>query len=365
MEAKTPPASVSLNSELVTERSLPAGLLAATLHPGTQALYTAGMDGQVLEIDWENDRKEVIGQHESYASGVVLSADPNIVISSGYDGLLIWHDRTTKRPIHVVKAHDFWSWRLALAPNRQWVASVTGQYQSGGYKYEPATEKEPSIKVFRAQDGELVQALSHLPPVTSVCFSPDSAYLAAGNLMGEIRIYEVATGRLQTQIETPDFTSWGIIKSHHYIGGIFDLAFSPTGDQLFACGMGPMRDPMAGNGKQTWQRFAWQREGDHKTAEIEDGERGRGLMESLAIDAPNQRFAMAGRLAQGQWNAAVFDLESGALLHGLDSKMRITKALFSADGKQLILTGAGSQKGPKDGKWPDFGKLKVYGLKKA
>jgi hypothetical protein len=63
--------------------------------------------------------------------------------------------------------------------------------------------------------------------------------------------------RLIREWNTPDFTSWGIIKSHHYIGGIFDFSFSPDGSRLITCGMGPMRDPMAGNGKQTWQEFDW------------------------------------------------------------------------------------------------------------
>ena len=37
-----------------------------------------------------------------------------------------------------MKAHDFWSWQLALSPDGSRVASVTGQYLAGGWKYEPA-----------------------------------------------------------------------------------------------------------------------------------------------------------------------------------------------------------------------------------
>ena len=123
-----------------------------------------------------------------------------------------------------------------------------------------------------------------------------------------------------------------------------------------------MRDPMAGNGKQTWQRVAWKNETPKKTGEIDSGDAGKGLMESLNVDSNFSRFVMAGRLAQGQWNTALFDLNSGALLHSLDTKMRTTKALFTNKGTQLILCGATSQKGPKEGVWPDFGRIHLYDL---
>ena len=79
-------------------------------------------------------------------------------------------------------------------------------------------------------------------------------------MMGEVRVYRVSKG---TGVEpvarwtTPDFTSWGTTKTHHYCGGIYALAFSPDGSVLLGCGMGPMGDPMAGNGKMTWQRWNW------------------------------------------------------------------------------------------------------------
>src|ERR1051326_7306070 len=100
---------------------------------------------------------------------------------------------------------------------------------------------------------------------------------------------------------TPDFTSWGIIKSHHYIGGIFDLVFSPDGRDVLVCGMGPMADPMAGNGKQTWQRFAWRdaagkvQNPPRKAAEIGESDAGRGLMEVIRFHPHGKSFLTAGK----------------------------------------------------------------------
>jgi WD40 repeat protein len=317
------------------------------------------MDGGIYDVNLESGEHALIGGHESYASGVAHLKQTDILVSAGYDGVLQWHDPKSRKLIRKASAHNFWSWQMAASPDEKLVASVTGQYLSGGYKYEPAAERELSVRLFEAQTGKLLASFSHVPPVMSVAFSPDSNFLAAGNLMGEIRIWEVASGRMISSWTTPSFTSWGIIKSHCYIGGIFGLAFSPDGQRLLACGMGPMRDPMAGNGKQTWERFNW-RDGKKLDA-IRESEFGHGLMETIVFTPGGERFVMAGRLAQGKWNVAFFNAKDGALVHALDSKMRVTKAVFHDNGKKLLLSAAVSQS-RKEGKFPDFGRIVVYSV---
>ena len=163
---------------------------------------------------------------------------------------------------------------------------------------------------------------------------------------------------------TPDFTCFGIIKSHCYIGGIFDLDFSADGKELMVCGMGPMVDPMAGNGKQTWQRFAWTETPARKVSEIRDTDAGHGLMEVVRFHPDHKSFLMSGRLAQGQWNTALFDSASGHLLHSLDTKMRVTDCTWLTNGTQLALAGATGQERKKDGKCPAFGHIKLYDLQR-
>jgi hypothetical protein len=46
------------------------------------------------------------------------------------------------------------------------------------------------------------------------------AILAAGNLMGEVPIWDVRDGKQVGSIQTDAFTSWGIIQNHHYLGGM-------------------------------------------------------------------------------------------------------------------------------------------------
>ena len=352
-----------LKTELLETIKLPTAVLGLDVSPDGRTLLAACLDGGVYSVDHESSATVLLSRHESYASGVAFVPGTSLAISAGYDGTLQWHDVHESKTFRKVKAHSFWSWQMAVSRDGSQVASVTGQYLTGGYKYEPAAELDAAVKVYDVQSGELVHAFAGVPPVMSVAFSPNGQYLAAGNLMGEVRVWELTTGKQLANWTSPDFTSWGIIKSHCYIGGIYAMTFTPDNDALIVCGMGPMRDPMAGNGKQTWQKFAWKETPATKLNEVHDGDHGRGLPETVALQPSGSGFIMAGRLAQGKWNAAFFDLESGSLLHSLDLKHRITKAVFSADGRKMFLGVAkGQPKKKENGKFADFGQIKIFSV---
>lgn len=342
---------------------LPTSVLAIDPSADGQHVYAACMDGGVYEVALENGEHRRLTQHESFASGVVCI--DHTLVSAGYDGILRWHDLQTDLHIRSVPAHGFWSWQMRASPDRKLIASATGQYRAGGPKYEPAAEREPSIRVFDARSGDPIHALEHIPPVQALAFSADGQFLAAGNLMGEIRVWEVSSGKLLAKWNTGDFTSWGIIKSHCFLGGVCGLAFTPDGEGILACGMGPMRDPMAGNGKQTWQKFSWRTDPVAKLDEIHDGDHGNGHPESVVFHPSGKFFAVAGRLAQGKWNTGFFDAEKGSLLESVDLKGRLTHAVFSHDGNFLYIGGANGQERPKDGKSPDFGKIHVLEIADA
>ena len=255
---------------------------------------------------------------------------------------------------------------MAVSADGAVLASVTGQYLAGGYKYEPQGEREPSLCLVSVDDGKVLHRLPHVPSVQAVALSPDGRHVAAGNLMGEIRVFEVATGHQIANWTTPDFTSWGIIKSHCYLGGIFAIRFTPDGEQLLLAGMGPMRDPMAGNGKQLWQKWSWMEPEPKRADQTHEGEAGEGLMETLAIHPAGEHFVMGGRLRGGDWNVAVFNLGDGNRVATLKTGYRVTEAQFSDDGGQLVLVGAqGQPQRSKEGSFPSFGRFEVYDVSLA
>jgi WD40 repeat protein len=354
-ETQTKPTEPKISR--LKEFKVPGAALALAASADGSALFVACMDGAVVRIDVESGAVKELGRHESYASGAVLLPDARTLVSSGYDGVLLWHDLEAGKVTHRVKAHEFWSWDLAASRDGRFVASSTGQYLAGGYKYEPAAEREPSVRLYDAKTGTLLHSLTHIPPVQAVAFSPDGNHVAAGNLMGEVRVWETASGREVSQWKSDDLTSWGIIKSHHYLGGVFSMEFNPAGDELYVCGMGPMRDPMAGNGSQRWMRFEWKT--GKKLDQTHDGESGAGLMEAVTFRPDGKHFLMAGRLVQGTWNLALFETATGKNVFSTDAKLRITDALFSGDGSRLFLAKARHQE-IKDGKWLDAGVVEIH-----
>jgi WD40 repeat protein len=354
--------NVAVKAELAKTLELPAVVLGLDVSPDGQHLFAACMDGGVYRVDAKSGAAEPLCRHDSYASGACLVPNSSLLITSGYDGVVQWTDLASGKVIRKVAAHKFWSWQSAVSPDGRLFASVTGQYLAGSLKYDPAPETEPSVKVFNAVTGESIHELPHVPSVQAVAFSPDSKYIAAGNLMGEIRVWDLSTGKMLADWTTPSVSTWGIIKSHCFQGGIWSVAFSPDSESILACGMGLMRDPMSANGKQTWQRFAWQKPGAPKLDEIHDGEFGGGHPESLAYHPSKRFFVMAGRLAQGKWNVGIFDETTGNLINSLDTKCRLTKTVFSADGAQMFLGGGIGQGKPKDGKYPNFGRVFVYNI---
>jgi WD40 repeat protein len=347
----------------IKQYELPFSVLGLASTPDGAQAYATCMDGSVHAVETATGKMAVFEKtHSSYASGCVLLPDGKTLISGGYDGMLLWHDVSTRKCTREVKAHSFWSWQLALSPDGKRVASVTGQYLAGGWKYEPAAETEPSVRVYDTASGALVASYGHTPPVLSCVFSPDGRHLAAANMLGEVRVWDVQAqdGKPVSQWTTLDFTSWGTTKSHHYSGGIYSLAFSPDGNALVGCGMGPMVDPMAGNGKMTWQRWDWRT--GKRIDQIKDGQHGSGLMETLVFHPDGQHFLMAGRQAQGTWNAAVFSAADGSLVTSMDTKSRLTRARFTADGKSLV-TGVITSPGKvKPGQWAAMGRVQVYSV---
>ena len=354
--------------------SFPMGAMDVAIQQDEKRAWVACFDGIYAlmlpprDQPAEKPKPIRVGGHTSYVSGVGLLADDQSIVTTSYDGTLqirpLPESVNEEIPPSVeATLHSFWSWRMAVSPDRTKIASVTGQYLAGGDDYAPLPSQEPTVQIVDAASGKVIHGLTMLPSVQAVAFDPTGRYLAAGNLMGDLAVWEVETGKVLASWRTPSFTSWGIIKSHCYISGIFAVSFSPDGNTLYAAGMGDMKDPMAGNGKQLWQRFDWKSQPVKKVQESVPDQTGEGLMETLAWHPSGEHFVMAGRLRGGNWNLGIFDAQNGQLIGQAKTGMRITSACYSRDGEFLYLAGMQGQPSPKEGRFPDFGYLERYRIK--
>jgi len=350
-------------SERLQRFSLPTAALSMDLAADGQSAYVGTLDG-VWHLDLASGESRFLYRHDSYVSGVVYLAELGQLVSAGYDGRLLWWDLESGEVRREVDVDSTWIWDLAGwqgDPSRPLVATVTGQYLAGDYEYRPQPADGPTVKVWDAATGQLVAGFDLLPPVQAVALSPCGTRVAAANLMGDIMVGTwdgtVATNagggsdamsdaEQQPAVRTthtPDFTAFGKIKSHCQIGGIYAMTFSPDGQELLVAGMGPMVDPMAGNGRQRWQRFRLTESGLERVGQSQDDAVGEGLMEALSFHPEGQYFVMSGRLRGGNFNTALFDGSSGDLLHGFKSDSRVTAVRFSGSDCRIVLAGALNQ----------------------
>ncbi|HUF61259.1 MAG TPA: hypothetical protein VMN36_04225 [Verrucomicrobiales bacterium] len=89
-------------------------------------------------------------------------------------------------------------------------------------------------------------------------------------------------------------------------------------------------------------------------------------MESLAFHPSDEWFVMAGRLEAGNWNVGAFGREDGKLRFSLNTSCRLTRVLFSEDGRTLFLAGGVSQDAPDgEGKFRPYGRIGRWRLENS
>src|SRR5438552_17111154 len=101
-EENPKPESRALKLEKLKEFTLPSAVLALAATPDGKRLFAACQGGGVFVGDGQTGKFELLGQHESYASGVALLPDGNTLISAGYDGCLQWHDVTARKTVRKI-----------------------------------------------------------------------------------------------------------------------------------------------------------------------------------------------------------------------------------------------------------------------
>src|SRR4051794_21324974 len=153
---------------------------------------------------------------ESYPVTVPITAlefsrDGSTVAASGYHEITVW----TTRDGGLARRLDGLAERIydiASSPDGKWLATASGDPGIFGvaklWLAEPGGGGKPVRDLVETQD-----------VVFAVAFSPDSKRVATAGADRAIRVFEVETGKLLTQIE--DHADW-----------IFAIPFSPDGKRL-------------------------------------------------------------------------------------------------------------------------------------
>lgn len=271
--------------------------------PGGRRVIFGGSDFGVYDVDLAQEKPEArkLGSHESYVTGVVIAGRK--IISGGYDGRLIWWDLASGSEIRKLDAHSRWVRDVAVTKDGSLVASVADDMVCRIWDVETG-EKRHELH------GHAAHTPTHFPSMLFTCaFSPDGQYLATGDKVGHIVIWEVASGKSVTTLETPVMYTWDPKQRRHSIGGIRSLAFSPDGSKLAVGGMGQVGNIDGLEGLARVEVFDWR---EAKRTNEFPGESFKGLVEDLIFLPDGDRLLAAGGSNDGF--CFLFDLKTKAAL---------------------------------------------------
>jgi WD40 repeat protein len=270
---------------------------------GSQRLIFGGSDFQVYDVDFAAEKPEAkaLGGHESYVTGVAVAGKK--AISGGYDGKLIWWNLDDGSKVRTVEAHAKWIRRVVATPDGSTVVSVGDDMigrlwdvESGTLKHELKGHKEITPH--------------HYPSMMHACtISPDGKYVATGDKVGHIVVWEIVSGQSVATMEAPVLYTWDPVQRRHSIGGVRALGFSPDGNLLAAGGIGLTGNIDHLEGPPRVEVFDWRK--GQRTHEF-TGEGSKGMVERLIFLPDGEKLVSIGGANDGfVW---ILDLKTKTVL---------------------------------------------------
>ncbi len=267
--------------------------------------WVGSSDFKIYEVDLAQEkptRIEFQGQHQSYVTGLVRI--DHMLITSSYDRHLQWWDVVERKLIRSVPAHNGWIRRVIASADLTQVISIADDMQ---------------CKVWNAQTGENVACFTDHRPLTphhfpsmlyAVAVSPDGKWLATGDKVGHVALWDTQRWEKVGELETPIMYTWDPKARLHSIGGIRSLAFSPDSSRLAVGGTGKIGniDHLEGPARlEVFNRATLERE-----LELEDKNK-KGLIEQILWSRDGETLVTAGGDNNGF--ITMYDAKTGALVH--------------------------------------------------
>jgi WD40 repeat protein len=264
--------------------------------PNSTRVYLACSDFKVYEADVAAAKFEAkeLYAHESYVTGVALAG--KTLVSGGYDGKLTWYDTDGRKVIRYAPAHAKWIRGVFASSNGKLIASVADDMVC---RLWDAATGSP-VRELRGHAERTPNGFGSM--LYAAVFSPDGKYLATGDKVGKIKVWEVATGKEVAELEAPVMYTWDPVQRLHSIGGIRALAFSPDGKTLAAGGIGKIGNIDHLEGKARVELFEWS--AGKGTATYESDQH-KGIVNHLEF-APDGSWLLA---AGGANNGFLFFLD--------------------------------------------------------
>jgi WD40 repeat protein len=231
-------------------------------------LFAGSSDYSIYTFDPAAERLDPIARwqkHDNYVSALAHVACDGVefVVSGSYDRQLVWWNAESGEPIKSAEAHAGWIRDLAAFPDGSALVSVGD---------------DMLVKFWNTTSGELLRSLDghakttpqgHVTALYAVAVTPDGRYVASGDRIGEVRVWEIETGKLAQLFQVPILYTYDPKQRKRSIGGIRSLAFSNDGKQIAVGGIGQIGNVDGLAGPAHVELWDWQKPQLLLTAEAE------------------------------------------------------------------------------------------------
>jgi len=224
----------------------------------TNRVYAGGEDNLIYVYDIAAPKFEPIAKwtkHDNYVSCLVAitRAGEKIVVSGGYDKMLMWWNAEKGEHIRTVAAHDGWIRDLVATPDGSKVISCGD---------------DMCVKVWETSSGKLLATFKghamqtpqgHVTALYALAISADGKLIASGDRIGDVRIWSLEDGKQIASLQVPTAYTYDPRQRKRSLGGIRSVSFSRDGQLLAVGGMGQVDNVDGLAGKTHIEIWDWKK----------------------------------------------------------------------------------------------------------
>ncbi len=309
----------------------PSALFAISRDAKTNRLLAGGMDGAVSALEGEGEEaklKTLATPHANYLSSMAIVGET--VVTGGFDRELVWTSLTDGKILRRQPAHDGWVRDLVAFAEGTKIASVGD---------------DMLVRIWDAGTGKAIHTLEGHPQQSpqgyttalyAIATTEDGKYLASGDRIGEVRVWDADAGKLLASFHAPEFYTYDPKKRVRSIGGIRSLAFSADGTQLAIAGIGQVTNVDGFVGPCRVEVWDWR----EKKRTFAGQDKHNAVLNHVAFHSQAETpLLIAAGGGDGGGILAFWDLNAEAPIHKAKPKGHLHRFCFGADPKDLFAAG--------------------------
>lgn len=233
-------------TRMVLELRHNSALVGCRIDPTGRFVFASAQDNTIQrwELAAPNAKVSLVG-HRSWVRGLAFHAATRRLLSADWNGkVIVWpFDAATPQPERILDAHDGWARAIVMSPDNR-------QFATCG--------NDNLVKLWNVADFTLArQFKGHTCHVYNVAFHPDGRHIVSGDLRGNIKQWDLQSGREVRQMDASVIFRYDpTFRADH--GGVRSMCFNSDGSLLACAGITNVSNAFAGIGNPAIVLFNWQ-----------------------------------------------------------------------------------------------------------